>query len=383
MAKVFQSLRGTLHRTKSNSTVSPPVQTSGRAILNDAMEELENVVIDKIGKLKAVATDSQAALADELQQAQQLVATLRENIAVLEATIRDMEDSIGKKALASQRIEESLSTKIRDLEDTVNNKDEALKNRGSEVNDLNSKIAALEEQRTQMELIIKEANDQAASEALRAKSINETSQVRIATMEAQLRNAEQTIVGKDATIKAVEEKLTAEIQELERQMRNKDELLVDRNKQVTDLKAELKRLTGVIKEMSSFFRQAQALAQVQAQDIAGEQLKTTEENPAVSHLQYTEPMSHVSATHGETVPRDTFDRLIDEIAKHTKVMTALASLVLVDHVEALGESMEKFPRSRLTELFEAVSAEISDDKLRIGFRERLAKAVNPRSEPDQ
>jgi myosin heavy subunit len=383
MEKVFQSLRGTLHRTKNNPTVTPRVQGDGRAILNDALEELENVVLDRIGKLKAAARDSQAALLDEIQQAQQQVAALRENIAVLEARVRDTEDSIRKKDVESQRIQETLSTKVRELEEALSNKDEALASRSSEVNDLNGRIAGLEEQRTQLELSVQQANEQAESEALRAKSIHETSQARIATMEAQLRNAEQAVAGRDAAIKAVEESLTEKLHEVERQLKDKEEALADRNKQLTELKAELKRLTGVMKEMSSFFRQAEALAEIQAQDAGGEPLKPVPESLPASHLQDAALTSNLSEPQQGTVPRETFDRLTDEIAKHTKVMTPLASLVLLDHVEALGESMERFPQSRLAEIHDAVTAEVAGDKLRSDFRERLDKAVNPRPEPTE
>jgi hypothetical protein len=42
-----------------------------------------------------------------------------------------------------------------------------------------------------------------------------------------------------------------------------------------------------------------------------------------------------------------------------------------DHVTALGESMDKFPKTRLTELLKDLSEEIGDEKLRAGFRERV------------
>jgi chromosome segregation ATPase len=381
MAKVFQSLKETLHRSKTTSTASPRVQGSGTAILNDAMHELENLVSDGIGKLKAAARDSQAVLVDEAQNAQQRIESLSENVSVLEARLTETEDTIRKKDLQSQTMEDSLSSKIRDLESALNEKDEALQSRDSEVSDLNSKIVALVEQGTQFELRIQQATDQAAREALRADSISETSQVRIGTLEAQLRNTEEIVARRDAAIKALEGNLTAKIEDLENDMRNKDALLVDRNRQVTDLKTELRRLTSAMKEMSAVFRQAEALADIQAQAIGGEQVKTAEEKRAILELQDTELASSVSDAVREAVPRDTFDRVIDEIAKHTKVMTPLASLVVLDHVEALGESMDNFPQRRLTELLEALSREISDDKLRTGFRERLGKAMNFRSEP--
>jgi chromosome segregation ATPase len=383
MAKVFQSLRGavqdTFHRPK---TISDRVQGGGTALLNDAMQELENVVVDKVGQLKAAVRDSQAMLADEAEVAQEENKRLSESIAVLEARLRETEEAVRKKSIESQAVVESLSSKIAELEGALNKKNEALESRSTEVSDLNSRIAALVEQGSHFESRIQEAADEATREALRADSIRETSQVRIATLETQLRNTEEIVARRDAAIKALEENLTDKIQHLENQLSNRDEVLLERNKQVKDLKAELKRLTSVMKKMSSVFRQAEALADIDDRDIGGEQQQTdsgvdtlrAEENPDYS--QQNAKVTDLSDTHHETVPRDTFDRLIGEIARHTNVMTPLASLVILDHVEALGESMESFPQRRLSELLEAVSREISDDKVRAGFRERLGKAVN-------
>jgi chromosome segregation ATPase len=379
MEKVLQSLRDavqeTFHRSKTKSTVSVRVHGNGTAILNDAMEQLENVVVDKIGELKTAVRGSQAALAEEAERTRQVNERLSESIAALESRLRETENAVRHKSLESQRMEETLSSKIRDLESALHKKDDALQSRGSEVNDLNSKISALQEQATHWESRIQQAIDQTAREALRANSISETSQVRIATLETQLRNTEEIVARRDTAIKALEENLSAKIQGLEDQLRNKDEALLQRNKQVSDLRAELKRLTNVVKEMSSFFRQAEALVDTHGQDIGGGQLEPAAENRDVS-LQKAELTSDVSDTHRETVPQDTFDRMIGEIAKHTDVITPLASLVVLDHVEALGESMHRFPQRRLSELVEAVSREISDDKARAGFRERLGKVVN-------
>jgi hypothetical protein len=127
--------------------------------------------------------------------------------------------------------------------------------------------------------------------------------------------------------------------------------------------------------MSSFYRQAGASADIQAQDtgtvVAGEQLKTGEEKLVTSRFQDVGVMSNVRNAARETVSRDAFDRIIGEFGELTNVMRPIASVIILDHVKALGESMEKFPKTRLTELLEALSG--SDDKLKPGFRKPLGK----------
>ena len=75
----------------------------------------------------------------------------------------------------------------------------------------------------------------------------------------------------------------------------------------------------------------------------------------------------------KTVSQDAFDRMIAEFSELTNVIGSIASLIVRDHVRALGESMEQFPQTRLTKLLESLSKEISDDKLKADFRERFGK----------
>ncbi len=124
MGKVYRSLTGavleTLHRSKTNSMIFAREKGSDAASLNDATEEFEKIIVDRIGRLKAAVRDSQAVVAGASQHAEQVIETLRTNIAVLEAKLRETEDTVRRKDVASQRIEESLSTKIRDLQSAVN-----------------------------------------------------------------------------------------------------------------------------------------------------------------------------------------------------------------------------------------------------------------------
>ena len=83
--------------------------------------------------------------------------------------------------------------------------------------------------------------------------------------------------------------------------------------------------------------------------------------------------SIVTQTASKTVSQNAFDRMIAEFSELTNVIGSIASLIVRDHVRALGESMEEFPERRLTELLESLSGQIADDKLKADFRERFTK----------
>jgi chromosome segregation ATPase len=373
MNKVYRFVRGvvqeTLHKNTTDS-MSARLKASDAASINDGLEEL----VGRIGKLKAAVTDGQAVVADEAKHTEQTIESLRANIAVLEANLTETEDTVRRKDVESQRVQESLNTKIGDLQTAVNKKEQALERRFAEVNDLTSKIDVLEKQVIELELAIQQAKDQAASEAQRVENITESSKAKIATIEVHFREIEQIVRGKDATIKALDESLTAKIHDLESQLRNKETLLAEQIGQVTDLKFELQCLTNAMKEMSSLSGEAGASGDtVTGRAVVNEQLKTGEEKSATSHFGNGGVTSNVRDADRQTVSVEVFDHMIDALFEFTDVERPIASLIVLHHVECLGESMEAFPQTRLTELLEAVSGEISDDKLRTAFCQRLGK----------
>src|SRR5262245_22366363 len=138
VGKVYQSVRGvvqgTLHRRKPDIMVSIRAKDDD-GHLNDAMQELEKIFVDRIGGLKAAFSDNQAVVASKAQHAEQVIEDLKAKIATLEAKLRETEDALHRKDVANQKMEESLSTEIHDLQSVVKQKEEALKSRDSEVND--------------------------------------------------------------------------------------------------------------------------------------------------------------------------------------------------------------------------------------------------------
>jgi ABC-type transporter Mla subunit MlaD len=248
-------------------------------------------------------------------------------------------------------MEESLSTEIRDLQSVVKKKEEVLESRETEINDLKSKTDVLVEQVTQLGLAIQQAKGEAASEAQDSEQVIEGLKLNISTLQAQLRQTEQIVGGTDATIKGLDQ---------------------DRNRQAIDLHAQLKPHMNGMKDSM-----AEALVDTQAQAfgavVAGEQLKTGEEKPSTLHFLAAGVAPIVTETARETVSQDDFGHIIAEFSELTNVMESMGSLIVRDHVRALGESMEKFPQTRLTKLLESLSKEISEDKLKAEFCERFGK----------
>jgi hypothetical protein len=84
--------------------------------------------------------------------------------------------------------------------------------------------------------------------------------------------------------------------------------------------------------------------------------------------------THVTpAPMGEIVSPDIFQRIITELCEATNMMDALASLIVQQQVKALGESVDKFPTRRLSELLECLAKNISDEDRQIDFHHRCTQ----------
>jgi peptidoglycan hydrolase CwlO-like protein len=386
MSKVYESwkdvVQGTLQVSKVNANPLARLKGSTAQSLNDQMEEIKKVIAETIDRLKAEVKEGEAIVAEETAHAEQVITSLRATITTLEGKLKESEENFRQSELASQRMEESVTRKMQDLQGEIKKKEKSLESRDQEVNALKSKVDTLERQATQLQRAIEQANEKADSEVRRVEHLTETFEAKIAALEVQLEKTEDTVRRKDSTIKTLEETLTEKIQNLDSQVKSKEKLLADREKQLNDLNSQVQALTKGIKHMSSFFRQAEALAALETQDVgtvlqpgesANEQDKT-----ATSQMDSPKAMPDSTETAQETVSPEFFDRLTNEL---TQVIGPSASTIIRNHVEAIGESMETFPRMRVTELLEIVSDEIPDKKRKNSFRERLGQSLAPIQAP--
>jgi chromosome segregation ATPase len=368
MSNVYDSLKGTLQWSKANSMTVARVKGSDASSLDKEMEQLEKIVADRLGRLRAAVKEGEAVVAGESQHAEQVIESLRTEIAAQEAQLT----AARGKELATQKMEQTLTAKIHDLQNDVKKKEEALESRGKEVIDLKSKIDILGKQITQAELAIQQAKAETASEAKRAQQLAESSNAKIVTLESQVRDKEAIVRAKEATLKSLEQRLTAKIQALESLVNNKEKLLTDQDRQIKDLHSQLGTLTNGIKGMSSFFKQAEALTAVEEQDhgtvVPTQELKKEKEKPVAPRVKGIEALSKPADTAREAVPPGFFNKVTEELAE---INGPLASMIIHDHVTALGESIDKFPKARVPELVKILSDEITDEKVKVGFRKRI------------
>ena len=225
-----------------------------------------------------------------------------------------------------------------------------------------------------LKVAVNESAAMAASGTQHAEQVIDGLKTNIAALEAKLKETDEIARAKDATIKNLEQNNSAKIHELENQLKNKEKLLTNRSREVIDLKSELNRLKNGIKEMSSFFKQSEVLATIEGQvnsavSPEGES-KTAEEKPAGAQVKGKPMASPAPDTAEQNVSPEFFKQLTLEL---TQTIGPMAPLIVRDHVKSLGETMEQFPKARVKELLETVSSEILDDKVKTGFRERIAQ----------
>jgi hypothetical protein len=384
MNKVYESLKdvvqGTLHASKMNANPLPRLKGSAAQSLNDRMEEIEKVIVEMIARLKTEIKEGEVIVTEETAHAEQVITSLRANIAALEQKLRETEENFRQSEVASQRMEESVTRKMQDLQSEIKKKEKSLESRDHEISALKSKVDTLESQTAQLQNAIQQAKETSDTEARRVEQLTEGFEAKIAVSETELKKTEETVRRKDSIIKTLEETLTERIQNLDSQVKNKEKLLAEREERLNDLNSQVQALTKGIKHMSSFFRQAEALAALETQDIGAvlraEESKNQQDETVTPQID--RPMSNKTEAAKETVPREFFDRLINELAQF---IGSSASTIIRNHVEAIGESLETFPRTRVTELLEIVSKEIPDKAGRKSFRERLGWSTAPIQAP--
>ena len=362
MSSGYESLKGIVQKTIQHSKSAPMAiaRVKGRSAssLSDEIDALQKMVVDKVASLKAAAKEDEALVASDNHHVEELIESLRRDLAAQQAQL----NAAREKELARQKIEQTFTVKISHLQNDIEKKEEILESRGREVNEFKTKIDVLGAEITRLETAIQQAKAEANSAV-----------VRIATLEVQLKDKDEILRAKESTFKGFERNFTAKIQNLESEIKNKEKLLADQHKQIDDLNCQLETLRNGIKGMSSFFRQAEALTAVEARGPSrvtpDEQSKAREVNPASSPSTAPKATSNAADASRELVPASFFDMVIKDLSE---ILGPFSSLIVRDHVKTLGESMEKFPKARVTELAKSLSEEIGDERLRIGFRQRLS-----------
>jgi chromosome segregation ATPase len=382
MSGVYESLKikvqGTMRRGKTQSGPQPEGSTDP-ANSEDQFDNLERVLADVGGRLKAAVREREAVLVHRAVQAEQVVEGLRVEVGTLQAKLKELEETVRKKDLAQKKIEEDLHGVIRDLQNDAKTKQEVLVSRAKEVNELKSKVDGQVKQLIELDAALNNAKMEAARQAKRANDASLNSQSTISAIESQLRDVQQRVREKESMIKGLEQNLAAKIQEFESELRRKQELLSAKDARIDNLETQLQFLTKGLGEMSAFFRRAETLVSRGEQSVSqaapthavsgnGEKEKPVAARPSV---QDATPAGRDSRK--GIVSADVIDSITAELADVAGVMKPFALIIVRNHMAALGESMENFPRMRLPELLESLAKEISDENMKIHFRQRLSQ----------
>ena len=342
MNTVYEALKVKLQRSK-NDPVLAGVKHTYSSHLDGKIDELAQRTVELKGTIKHREEEIR-------KETDQVVRALSENVATLEAKLKDTEESARKNEAVSQKIEEQLTSQIHSLHNELNAEKEALQSRDHEIVDHKSKAEVLVEKVAEFEITIQRQKAEAAGEASRAEELIESFNARVAALESQVTETMEIVQGKEHTITALEQKLAAEIQQFENQLKDKQSLLADQDAEINYLRSEVEVLTGKIQKLSSFLKQAEALASIEVQT-------TSNEHTGVAQ---------------QTLRPELFVLIRQQLAK---IIGSNAEMILRDRVAALGESIDNFPNSRLYDLLESVSKEIKNEPLRISFRKWFVKHV--------
>jgi hypothetical protein len=239
-------------------------------------------------------------------------------------------------------------------------------------------LAEYAKQIDELQLAYKEVHAEAARHAEVFDEAAQALTERIAALEAKLETAEEEARGKAVAM----EQFSIAVQELKSRTGEQTAVLLRQDTEIADLKAQLKRLSPGNGAMPSEARPAAAHSDVETISSAPARMK-----PGLSGEEAASPSQPIRAAvvppkaDGQLVSQEVIKRIAAELAEAINVMENLAELLVRRHAKKLGESLDKFPLARLSELLVALASEVPDER-RANFRERLAQTTNLSSHAD-
>ena len=253
------------------------------------------------------------------------------------------------------KVEDFIAQKIEGLRAAAQQREEAILNETQVIESLKETIAMLESK-------LKEAEESFREKESISQTLEATLTAKIHGLQDELQKNKETLQIRDNEIAALEA--------------NKEIVLAARDAEINDLKFQLQLLTRWVKEMPAFCKQAETLTAVDDQNgstaVISERKNGVEEKPAGGELKGLTNAFKATPPAQPPVPPTFFDLMTQEL---TLIKGPMASVIVRDHVAALGESMEAFPRSRLPALLEVLSEEIVNRNVKIAFRKWFVKHV--------
>ncbi len=144
---------------------------------------------------------------------------------------------------------------------------------------------------------------------------------------------------------------------------------------ITDLRNQLKQLTATIgrKGYEATARKIPAKADEESSLRARERAEIS--HPAKAAPQAASSESAAPRPDPQFLSPAGAQRITFELAEALNVIEKLAALLLRRQSKALGETLERFPMERLSELFDALGSEIPDSRRRADFRQRMDRML--------
>jgi chromosome segregation ATPase len=336
MSTMYESLKEVVHemshRSKSEPIPLAAVKHSHAPSLVAKVDEAQQFMAEKLDGLKVALQQGEEMAEKESQRAEQVIAALRKTLAMAESQLTEAAEELRRKESASDAMEESLNAKIDALQKELGKEQETLQSRETQIADLKSNLDASVTQIRESESTVRQAQDEAAAERKRTQELKENFNQRIAALEA-----------------------------------DKQALLAARETETSDLKSQLELLTSWVKEMPSFIKQPETV--IKQPETVAAVVEYQNDGGAVNN-QYRNRAMEKPLTADQIVPPIFFDLIAQELVP---IKGAMSSTIVRDRVAALGESTEKFPRSRLPALLEDLSEGIVNRNVKIAFRKWFVK----------
>ncbi|MFQ5684888.1 MAG: hypothetical protein ACE5HC_16670 [Candidatus Binatia bacterium] len=127
-----------LDRVENTKKTSPCTDEQ----LEEQLKVLRSEMHLFITEAEGIANETLAAAADEAQQAEQFIESLKTEMAALEVQIRNKEEALKMKDATIKGLEETLTAKIHELEDELKEKEQLLISRGAQIEEKDLLIKA-------------------------------------------------------------------------------------------------------------------------------------------------------------------------------------------------------------------------------------------------
>ena len=241
-----------------------------------------------------------------------------------------------------------------------------------------------------LKFCVKEAEAVATEKVRRANKVIQNLNRNIAALDGRIKDMEESANKQALAVQKKEDTLVCKIHELEDKLQKKTKITESRVAEVTVLKYKIDSQAKRLVELESTIRRVKEEAgriNVSEEELTDSKktcLKKDEHSNAKVQLTENKPPHKESHFFDKDNESKTFQERDETVspfglasitAELVEFIGPMASVIVHDHVAALGESKERFPKARVTELLDLITREVEDESVRSALRDRLSKLV--------